>query len=221
MITPNKIVRTNRKTLSLLITKDGSLVVHAPKRVSMEYIENFIQEKEKWIIKKQTEVLKTKTENQSIITMDSILFLGQPHEVISIQKNQSPEITDKYIYIPYIENKEERKIFLKHWIEQQTAYITKQRIEFFSNLMSLDYQSLKIIKSINRWGTCSSEGKISFNYKLSMLPPKIIDYIVIHELAHLLEFNHSKKFYQVIESVMPGWAIQRKKLKEYSYLLSI
>lgn len=221
MVAPDKILRTNRRTLSLVISKDGSLVVHAPKRVSMDYILAFIKEKEKWITKKQNEVLKTKQENLNYLQLNTLLFLGEPYEVIQVAKNKVPEFAKGAIYIPIFEDDKERRTYLKQWISKQTADITRQRIEYFSDLMQLDYTSLKIMKSVNRWGTCSSDGKISFNYKLCMLPPKLIDYIVIHELAHLIEFNHSKKFYKIIESIMPSWAVHRKKLKEYAYILSI
>lgn len=221
MISPNKVIRTNRRTLSLVIGKDGSLVVHAPKRVSMQYILDFIKEKEKWITKKQKEIWQTTHENQSIINLDSILYLGDNYQVTPITKNKTPEIACEKIYIPHFETKRERDVYLKQWIAEQTKIITQKRIDYFSNLMQLDYTSLKIMKSINRWGTCNINGGISFNYKLCMLPPKLIDYIVIHELAHLVEFNHSKKFYQIIESIMPSWAVHRKKLKDYSFILSI
>lgn len=221
MVAPDKILRTNRRTLSLVISKDGSLVVHAPKRVSMDYILAFIKEKEKWIIKKQNEAIKTKQENKDILTLTTLLFLGEAYQVKQIIKNKDPEWTKGVMYIPIMEDESERRLYLKKWISKQTSLIVQKRIEYFSNLMQLDYTALKIMKSVNRWGTCSSDGKISFNYKLSMLPPKLIDYIVIHELAHLIEFNHSKKFYKIIESIMPSWAVHRKKLKEYAYLLSI
>lgn len=221
MVAPDKILRTNRRTLSLVISKDGSLIVHAPKRVSMDYILSFIKEKEKWITKKQNEVTKTKQENRDLIELNALLFLGETYQVKQIIKNKEPEFAKGVIYIPIMEDDSERKMYLKKWISKQTALITQKRIEYFSDLMQIDYTSLKIMKSVNRWGTCSSDGKISFNYKLSMLPPKLVDYIVIHELAHLIEFNHSKKFYKIIESIMPSWAVHRKRLKDYSYLLTI
>ncbi len=221
MVEPNKIIRTNRRTLSLVIAKDGSLVVHAPKRVSMQYILDFIKEKEKWITKKQEEIFSTVEKNRSIIQLRSVLYIGEEYEIKQIDGIKKPEMSNKQLYIPTIENEKKRKTYLKQWLSDQTKAIVEDRVKYFSNLMQLDYAAIKLIKSINKWGTCSSESVLAFNYKLCMLPPKLIDYIMIHELAHLVEFNHSKKFYKIIESVMPNWAGYRKQLKNYSYLLTI
>ena len=85
--------------------------------------------------------------------------------------------------------------------------------------MQLDYNSFKISNTKNRWGSCDTNGNIKINFRLIMLPHKIIDYVLIHELSHLVEFNHSKKFYKVIESVMPNYEEVRKSLKLYSDIL--
>lgn len=78
-------------------------------------------------------------------------------------------------------------------------------MEYFADLMQVNYTLIKIDNSKSRWGSCDQKGVIKFNLRLAMLPHKVIDYIIIHELSHLLEFNHSKEFYKIIESIMPDY----------------
>jgi len=72
-----------------------------------------------------------------------------------------------------------------------------------------------------RWGICSKDGKIALNWRVVMLPPRLIDYIMVHEFCHLLEFNHSKHFWQIVESILPNWKELRKHLKQLGWLLEL
>ena len=102
-----------------------------------------------------------------------------------------------------------------------TKEILQLRVNYFADLMQINFLGVGIDNCKTRWGSCSKSGMLKFNIRLSMLPHKIIDYIIIHELSHLIEFNHSKQFYNIIGSIMPDWQTQRKKLKDYGYLLSL
>jgi len=87
--------------------------------------------------------------------------------------------------------------------------------------MQLNYSKIIIMNNKRRWGACTINTTLKFNYRICMLPHNVIDYIIIHELAHLLEFNHSPKFYKIIESVMPDYKRYKNELKKYDYVLSL
>jgi predicted metal-dependent hydrolase len=87
--------------------------------------------------------------------------------------------------------------------------------------MQIDYSDVTICNSKRQWESCDSNRKIKLNFRLIMLPHKAIDFVLIHELSHILEFNHSKHFYKIISSVMPGYKLQQKILKEYDYVLNL
>lgn len=89
----------------------------------------------------------------------------------------------------------------------------EDRTEYFANIMGLKYGRVKITSAQKRYGSCSSEGNICYSYRLMMYPPEVRDYVVVHELAHLKEMNHSKRFYDVVASVMPDYKRRRRYLK--------
>ncbi len=221
MVKPELIVRTNRRSLSLNINASGELIVKAPKRMDIEDILNFIKQKEEWITSKQKMIKASLLKNEKILNGDIYLFCGKEYKCIYVDKQKEVEVDGENFTIPRKDSVEKEIYLIKKWYLSSTKQILQLRVNYFANLMQINYDGLGIDNSKIKWGSCSKSGIIKFNLRLSMLPHKIIDYIIIHELSHLLEFNHSKNFYQIIGSVMPDWQIQRNKLKEYGYLLKL
>jgi predicted metal-dependent hydrolase len=89
------------------------------------------------------------------------------------------------------------------------------RVRYFCGLHSFEYNKICIRKQTTRWGSCSSKKNLNFNYKLLFLPIELVDYIVVHELCHLIEMNHSKKFWKLVENIIPDYKDRRKKLKQF------
>ena len=221
MVIPDKIIRTNRRSISLSINKAGELVVHAPKRIAIKNINDFIKEKESWITKKQNEVKNINNKNEDIMTYKSILYLGEKYQVFMVKGIKNNEVGDGQILVPYVD---EEMLFLKSlvkWFALQTNIIVKNRVEYFAEIMQVDYKSVSLTKARGKWGSCDENGNLKFNYRLSMLTPKEIDYIIIHELCHLIEFNHSKKFYDLVAVLLPNYKRLIKSIKGQGYLLSL
>lgn len=221
MIKPDLIIRTNRRSLSISISKTGELVVRAPRKLSMEYIMNFIKEKEKWIDKKKKEITDNVANNKSVINYQSFLFCGKAYKKIEQNGLKEIELTNNSIIFPKCEDKLSLIRYAQNWYIGLSKDILKSRVEYFADLMQLNYNKIIIMDNKRRWGACTSSATLKFNYRLCMLPHKVIDYIIIHELAHLLEFNHSPRFYKVIESVMPDYKKYRNQLKSYDYVLTL
>ena len=99
-------------------------------------------------------------------------------------------------------------------------YIPK-RVAYYAKLLGVTYGTISIRDQKTRWGSCSSKGNLNFNYRLILAPPKVLDYVVIHELCHRKEMNHSKKFWSYVESIMPDYKEYRKWLKENGNSLSV
>lgn len=106
--------------------------------------------------------------------------------------------------------KEEQVLLLK---EQAKRYIPK-RVEFYSNIMNVRANGVKITSAKTRWGSCSGKNSLCFPYRIMLLPEDIIDYIVVHELSHIIEKNHSASFYRVVQRYLPDYKIRVQKLKE-------
>ena len=149
------------------------------------------------------------------------MFLGKTYLKYEMQGVKKIELTQTCLLCP--KGNTEREILSKiaKWYMRTSKEILGERLEYLASLMQLDYNTFKVSNSKNRWGSCDSKGNIKINFRLIMLPHKIIDYVLIHELSHLVEFNHSKKFYKVIESVMPDYQKHRKELKDYTTILQL
>lgn len=94
--------------------------------------------------------------------------------------------------------------------------ILPQRTAYFAGRMGVTYGRITIREQRTRWGSCSAQGNLNFNWKLVLLPPEVLDYVVVHELAHRKEMNHSPRFWAVVEQELPDYRKRRQKLKEYS-----
>ena len=105
-----------------------------------------------------------------------------------------------------------RKRYLKHR-EEARALIT-ERIEHLSSVHGFQYNRVAIRNQKTRWGSCSTKGNLNFNYKIFFLLPEMRDYIIVHELCHLKEFNHSKKFWDLVEEICPNCFEIRKELRK-------
>lgn len=93
--------------------------------------------------------------------------------------------------------------------------VLKHRVDYYAALLGVDYHRITIRDQKTRWGSCSSLGNLNFNWRLSLLPAELLDYVVVHELAHRLEMNHSRRFWAHVARILPDYQERRKRLKEY------
>ena len=101
----------------------------------------------------------------------------------------------------YLENKEKTRVFVR------------ERLEYFNAVYNFSWKKVAIKNLKSRWGSCSSKGNLNFSYKLSLLPKELADYIVVHELCHLKEMNHSLKFWNLVSKTIPDYKVLRLRLK--------
>ncbi|MEZ3487589.1 MAG: M48 family metallopeptidase [Lachnospiraceae bacterium] len=102
---------------------------------------------------------------------------------------------------------------------EKALRIFPERVEYYARLMGISYGRITIREQKTRWGSCSGRGNLNFNWKLVLMPPEILDYVVVHELAHRREMNHSRAFWKIVEQVLPDYQERRKKLKELALSL--
>lgn len=98
--------------------------------------------------------------------------------------------------------------------KQAALKLLKHKVEFWNNFYNFEYKKISVKNSKTRWGSCSKKGNLNFNYKVVYLEEKLVDYLVVHELCHLKEFNHSLLFWKLVGQTMPDYASRRKELKK-------
>lgn len=187
-------------------------------------LNNFLKSKHTWIIK--TYYYYKKFNPNFARKYDDglyIYYLGQKYKV-NIVKDvvNNTTISSSLNKITFhLKNKKNYKKYIKEWYLSQTLIVINERIKFFSSLMDVKYSKIKIKDNSTRWGSCSNKGRLNFSLYLIAFPIKIIDYVIVHELAHLKEFNHSKKFWEIVSNIDPCYKEKSSYLKKYANLVII
>ena len=106
-----------------------------------------------------------------------------------------------------------KSAYLQH--KNRALQLAQERVEYFNRIFNFQYSKISIRNQKTQWGSCSRKGNLSFNYKIALLPQELADYIIVHELCHLREFNHSKSFWNLVASVIPDYLAKRKELRRH------
>ena len=221
MIKPDVLIKESRKTLSLTINNEGELIVKAPKRMSLEDVFRFIEKKQDWIKQKKERVVSVLENNKKLFSYEQILFLGKLYNVVKVTKIKHAFLEQGFFCMPDKLKEEKYPKTIKEWLNLKAEEVILDRLDYFAELMDLDFNSVRIVNSRAKWGSCDASYNLTFNFKMVMLPPNLIDYVIIHELSHILELNHSPKFWAVVGSIMPTYKKQREMLKNSGFLLNL
>jgi len=216
------VITSKRKTLSIRIEEDGSVLVKAPSFLTEEEIEQFVAKKQDWIIIHRQDAIERK-KNKKEMCYDSGLVL--PYQGMDLVLEVLPTVlgneteviqTQKHIFVctdnPDSENVHE---VLLLWYQKEAKKVLSERFHYFVDLMSVTPAKLTLRDAKTRWGSCSNKGNIMLNWRLILTPPEVMDYVIVHELCHLKEMNHSKAFWALVEEIIPDYKIRRKWLKEH------
>jgi predicted metal-dependent hydrolase len=216
--------RKRRKTISLHIKEDGEIVVYAPYHTPKGEIEEFLKERESWIVKKISEQEKsTREAEKAFIPGEKFLYLGEWYP-LEIGDNHHKDHPLKLSFGKFILDKdyiEEAKDLFIQWYKREAKEKIVRRIDYYSNRLQLFPKGTKITSAKYRWGSCSRDNRLSFSWRIIMAPLSIIDYILIHELVHIKEKNHSKRFWSYLESVLPEYRKPRLWLKKNGHSLQL
>ena len=220
------ITRTKRKkTISILI-KDGNVEVKAPFNLKKNEIDAFILKKEKWIKNKILLQKKIKQlPKKKFIDGEVFKFLGKDLILkINISGEKKTYIKNNYICLDLKSNTKNNKEKIKKELElfyrSFSEKILKEKTFIEAKKMNLKLEKIKVRSYKNRWGSCSSNGDISYNWKLIMAPEKIINYVIIHELCHLIHFNHSRNYWKEVSKKLPNYRKSKEWLKSNQYLFN-
>jgi len=218
----DKIIRSKRRTLSIEVHPQGEVIVRAPIRATKKDIHDFITDKLHWINKTLLRFKKrsvTVTEKH-FISGEGFLFLGQSYVLQIIDENHSPFVFDEGFIITTAAQPR-ANVLLTNWYKEKAHELFHERLTYFAPLLGVNYQRMRLSSASKRWGSCSMRGNINLNWRLIMAPISIIDYVIVHELAHLREMNHSPRFWQLVSVILPDYAQSRAWLREFGDALVV
>jgi predicted metal-dependent hydrolase len=216
-----KIIRSRRRTIALEVTPAATVIVRAPLRAPVEYIEEIILQKSVWILRKMDEMKRRLLSPcHEYAEGELFLFLGRsyPLHIVedgSITIERSDRLYVSSTLLPDIRN------HLKHWYREEARKEIRARCMWFSLKTGYVPATIRITDARQRWGSCTHKGGLSFSWRLIQALPEIIDYVVVHELVHISQPDHSKKFWDKVRKIMPDYEQRRNWLKDHEWLLKI
>lgn len=215
-----EIIKTSkRRNVAMQVARDGTVVIKSPTDIDDEKLYNLALEHKDWI-EKQLEKLKERKLFKEYKDGEKFLYLGNEYELRIVKQKEPLTLKDGYFYLSDKYLDDTRTVFIK-WYKKQAKEIISERVKYYAELGGYKYNKIffKDLRSKN--GSCSMYGNLNFDWKLIMAPSDVIDYMVVHELSHLKEFNHSERFWKLVEALIPDYKEKRKWLKENDYLLNI
>jgi len=220
MIQIDKLVRSKRKTLSLIVETDGTLTVRAPLRMKEADIRRFIEVKSNWIKRKQANVQKEAGAPRQYADGETFLYLGKEVPLRLVRDGKPALVMDGVFKLAKSAQPRAESVF-KDWYKKQARTVLTERVEFYARKYGFKTERIRISSARTRWGSCSAKKTLSFTWRLVMAPLEVIDYVVVHELCHLKELNHSKTFWAQVESILADHKAYRKWLKQYGTKLNL
>lgn len=215
---------SQRTTLAIDVHPDLSITVQAPQGSDLETIQQKVKKRAPWILRQQRkfETYLPQLPPRRYVSGETHRYLGKQYrlKVIENSSGDGVKLSRGYFYInvPDKDDTERVKTLLIDWYRRQARRIFRERLDACLakvRFLELDYPELTIRQMETRWGSCTPEGKIILNLRLVQVPKLYIDYVIMHELCHLKEHNHSQRFYNLLNRVMPDWRAKREKLNTF------
>jgi len=209
-ISINHIIKKGLKNSYISVSDEAKITLKTPK-VSQNFVQNLLLEKETWIRKKLAEVELNPPVKINI--EDEVHLFG---EIYSIDMPEAIKLREKLNKIRLNTTQNIIKCYNSFYKEYSQDYIIP-RVKYFADLMGFKYNDIKFRKMKGRWGSCSSKRVLTFNTELIKTKKELIDYVVVHEIAHLKHMNHSKAFHSLVDEYLPNSKLYRKELKKTKF----
>ncbi len=207
-----KLIRSKRKTIAICIDREGNVTVRAPLKAPSTVIERFVGEKQEWISQKTALMINRKEERAAFRfgPGSELPLLGRSYPIAL--GNEASFDGQRFI-LPSGDGDSVRPQLMRLYKDIAGKMILS-RVEMFSSRTGWVPTGVRIGSANTSWGSCSGKNRLNFTWKLVTAEPGVIDYVIVHELAHLKEHNHSEKFWRLVESVLPDYRKRRAKLRE-------
>lgn len=218
----DRIIRSRRKTLALEVTCDARLIVRAPVKMTVKEIKRFVEKKHRWVQEKQRVARERlrKLAPKQFVNGEEFLFLGNTYRLSIVDDNSNPLSFDREFRLSRAHLHQARQLFVD-WYKDQAYKKIKERLDRYSAVSGIQFIKFRITDAQKRWGSCSSRGNLHFSWRLILAALPVVDYVVVHELIHIKDQNHSAGFWKKVELLLPDYRETRQWLKVNGYLLVI
>jgi predicted metal-dependent hydrolase len=211
-----------RKKLTITVERDQTIVVHAPEGMSDDDVRRIVDAKRQWILTKLRHPQKYQDRlhppGKEVVNGESAPYLGREYR-IEVTETKSGEVEFSHVFQVPPAHQAKRREVLRDWYIARAKEKILARVEQHARELGVEYAAAKIVDNRYRWGSCTVSDNVSFNWRLIKAPMFVIDYVVVHELAHLLEANHTDSFWNIIRAQTPTMEKAKAWLKEHGQVL--
>jgi predicted metal-dependent hydrolase len=218
-----KIVRSpRRKTLTITVERDREIIVHAPADTTEETVLRLVDSKRQWIFEKRHHSRKYQERvhppGKEVVNGESAPYLGRDYR-IEIAETESGEVEFSRLFMVPRSLQAKRRDALKAWYKARAKTTIIPRVEQIARELGVSFKVAKIVDNRCRWGSCTVRSAVNFNWRLVKAPMFVIDYVIVHELAHLLENNHTARFWNIVRANDPTMEKAMTWLREHGQVL--
>ena len=211
-----------RRKLTITVERDRSVVVHAPEGASDEAIDRAVESKRQWIYGKIKHQQKYSdpphAPGKELVNGESALYLGRQYRIEIVESGLKEIQFAQQFKIPEL-LRSQKKGAMRDWYIGRANEKILPRVRRHADRLGVTYKEAKIVDNRYRWGSCTVKDNVNFNWRLIKAPMFVIDYVIVHELAHLIEANHTARFWNVIRAQIPKMEKARDWLSENGQVL--
>lgn len=213
---------SKRKTLNITVERDRKIIVHAPEHTSTRKIEEIVQSKRQWLREKinHTQKYPVASQTKEFVSGETLLYLGKNYQLLVVDEAVQGVEFDQRFTISKANQHKANALFKKWYLQQALKLIEPLATNYAKNL-GVVYNEFKTSEMRYRWGSCTPANNIIFNWRIIKAPMFVLEYLVAHELVHLMENNHTPRFWNILSIQVPDYLKAKRWLREKGHLLEV
>lgn len=218
----------NRQTMEISVEPPNTVKVVAP----IDTPENIVFEKVKsrasWIVQKLFEFkdMEYRKINREFVNGESFIYFGRNYslqisEDTNIKKIEVKLYQGKFHIASYTKDENELQKAMEEWYREKTLEKVQEKVKYYQHFFKVKPLDIRVKEQQKRWASCTSKNELLFNWRCVMAPSYVLDYIVVHEMCHMIHMNHSKEFWDLVTSILPDYGRRKEWLKNYGIRLGL
>jgi predicted metal-dependent hydrolase len=213
---------SNRKTLNITVERDRQIIVRAPENLSLEKIESIVESKKQWLREKLNHAQKYPAipETKEFISGETLMYLGKNYQLLVVDEAIEGIEFNQRFRISKANQTKANELFKKWYLKQALNKIEPLAKDYAKSL-GVEYNGCKTSEMKYRWGSCTPNNNIIFNWRIIKAPMFVVNYLVAHELVHLIESNHTPEFWNILSIQVPAYQKAKDWLKKNGHLLEV
>lgn len=213
---------SNRKTLNITVERDRRIIVRAPQHLSESRISELVYSKRQWIKEKLAHSQKypLDSEYKEFVSGETLMYLGRNYQLLVEDRELKDVLFERRFIISKDQQSKANDIF-KKWYKTQAIKKIEPIAKRVAKNLGVEYNECKVSEMKYRWGSCTPANNIIFNWRIIKAPMFVVEYLVTHELVHLIEPNHTPRFWNVLSIQAPNYQRAKGWLKKNGYILEV